>query len=51
MLSWCVEKNIFAEFRIHNNRKVMFENKHQLVKNIQTLHPVGKQKARTIKVI
>ena len=21
MLSWCLEKNISAEFRIHNNRK------------------------------
>jgi hypothetical protein len=51
MLSWCIEKNISAEFRIHNNRKVTFENKHELVKNIQALQPIGKQKSRTIKVI
>ena len=51
MLSWCIQKNISAEFRIHNNRKVTFENKHELVKNIEALQPTGKQKCRTIKVI
>ncbi len=51
MLSWCLEKNISAEFRIHNNRKVTFENKHELVKNIEALQPTGKQKCRTIKVV
>ena len=51
MLSWCLEQNITAEFRIHNNRKVTFENKHELVRNIEKLQPTGKQKCRTIKVI
>ena len=51
MLSWCLKNNISAEFRIHNNRKVTFQNTHQLVKNIETLKPKGKQKSRTIKVV
>ena len=51
MLSWCLQNNIAAEFRIHNNRKVIFQNIHQLVKNIETLKPKGKQRSRTIKVV
>ena len=51
MLAWCLKNNISAEFRIHNNRKVTFQKTHQLVKNIETLKPRGRQKSRTIKVL
>jgi len=51
MLSWCIKKNISAEFRIHNNRKVTFANKDELIRNIKALQPIGRQKSRTIKVV
>lgn len=51
MLSSCLENNISAEFRIHSNRRVIFQSAHQLVKNIEMLKPKGKQKSGIIKVI
>ena len=51
MLSWCKTNDIFADFRMHNNRKVSYKGKLQIIKEITDLKPKGKQKSRTIRVV
>ena len=51
ILTWLLKSGIYAEMRMHKNRKVFFNNKHQVLAEIKELQLKGRYKARTIKVV
>jgi hypothetical protein len=51
LLKWCIDNNIQAILRMHSNRKVIFNGQKIKISEIECLKPVGRQMARTIKII
>jgi hypothetical protein len=50
-LQWCSENNIAAEVRMRSNCVVIYKGEKIRIRDINTLKPKGRQKARTIQVL
>ncbi len=51
IIKWCLDNNIECEMRMHKNRRVEYNGKSVVISEIKKLIPVGRQMAKTIKVI
>lgn len=50
ILKWCLENNVRTEMRMHSNRSVKYKDQIVTLKNLATLQPKGRYKARTISI-
>ncbi len=51
MLEWCTPRNVRAEMRMHKNRRVIYNGKSMLIREIKELAPTNLRRQRTIKAI
>lgn len=50
-LRWCIENSIAIEVRMRSNCVVTYNNQNVKIRDIKSLQPKGRQKARTISVL